>query len=109
MSLLFFNATATTETYPLALHAALPISSTPADARSSADPSARCGAARPGGRWRPASARGSRRASGSPPARGADGRAAGSRSEEHTSELQSRQYLVCRLLLEKKNKPRLAL
>src|SRR3712207_8372782 len=29
---------------------------------------------------------------------GADGR----RSEEHTSELQSRQYLVCRLLLEKK-------
>src|SRR3712207_7377854 len=31
-----------------------------------------------------------------PPARG--------RSEEHTSELQSRQYLVCRLLLEKKKK-----
>src|SRR3712207_7211318 len=28
----------------------------------------------------------------------------GSRSEEHTSELQSRQYLVCRLLLEKKKK-----
>src|SRR3712207_8532651 len=28
---------------------------------------------------------------------------AGVRSEEHTSELQSRQYLVCRLLLEKKN------
>src|SRR3712207_8362290 len=28
----------------------------------------------------------------------------GGRSEEHTSELQSRQYLVCRLLLEKKNK-----
>src|SRR5947209_10586229 len=27
-----------------------------------------------------------------------------SRSEEHTSELQSRQYLVCRLLLEKKKK-----
>src|SRR5258707_2096332 len=27
----------------------------------------------------------------------------GMRSEEHTSELQSRQYLVCRLLLEKKN------
>src|SRR3712207_8150392 len=32
-----------------------------------------------------------------PPARG-------TRSEEHTSELQSRQYLVCRLLLEKKKK-----
>src|SRR3712207_7054526 len=30
--------------------------------------------------------------------------AAVERSEEHTSELQSRQYLVCRLLLEKKNK-----
>src|SRR3712207_7755808 len=27
------------------------------------------------------------------------------RSEEHTSELQSRQYLVCRLLLEKKQRP----
>src|SRR3712207_7787280 len=43
---------------------------------------------------------------------GADGRAQadllfevlGQRSEEHTSELQSRQYLVCRLLLEKKKK-----
>src|SRR3712207_7889243 len=30
-------------------------------------------------------------------------RIAQTRSEEHTSELQSRQYLVCRLLLEKKN------
>src|SRR3712207_8415457 len=30
------------------------------------------------------------------------------RSEEHTSELQSRQYLVCRLLLEKKTKRRAA-
>src|SRR3712207_7283712 len=34
----------------------------------------------------------------------ATGFAAGNRSEEHTSELQSRQYLVCRLLLEKKKK-----
>src|SRR3712207_8840961 len=36
----------------------------------------------------------------------AGGRASGpgERSEEHTSELQSRQYLVCRLLLEKKKK-----
>src|SRR3712207_7290740 len=32
------------------------------------------------------------------------GAEAAGRSEEHTSELQSRQYLVCRLLLEKKNK-----
>src|SRR3712207_7823601 len=31
-------------------------------------------------------------------------RAGAARSEEHTSELQSRQYLVCRLLLEKKKK-----
>src|SRR3712207_7339012 len=30
-----------------------------------------------------------------------------SRSEEHTSELQSRQYLVCRLLLEKKKNKRI--
>src|SRR3712207_8810241 len=36
-----------------------------------------------------------------PRARGAQG---GRRSEEHTSELQSRQYIVCRLLLEKKKK-----
>src|SRR3712207_8912424 len=34
-------------------------------------------------------------------------RARGGRSEEHTSELQSRQYLVCRLLLEKKKNIRL--
>src|SRR3712207_7351955 len=38
---------------------------------------------------------------------GALGRQPGpERSEEHTSELQSRQYLVCRLLLEKKKKSR---
>src|SRR3712207_8177757 len=36
--------------------------------------------------------------------RGGQGEAALPRSEEHTSELQSRQYLVCRLLLEKKKK-----
>src|SRR3712207_8177720 len=35
--------------------------------------------------------------------RGTVPRRSGRRSEEHTSELQSRQYLVCRLLLEKKN------
>src|SRR3712207_9486863 len=40
------------------------------------------------------------------PRRGRDrgGRRQLGRSEEHTSELQSRQYLVCRLLLEKKKK-----
>src|SRR2546429_6873569 len=35
-----------------------------------------------------------------------DGRSACGRSEEHTSELQSRLHLVCRLLLEKKKKSR---
>src|SRR2546429_873989 len=35
---------------------------------------------------------------------GSDSASVGSRSEEHTSELQSRLHLVCRLLLEKKKK-----
>src|SRR3712207_8267073 len=39
----------------------------------------------------------------SPPDPMPDASGTASRSEEHTSELQSRQYLVCRLLLEKKN------
>src|SRR3712207_8059202 len=38
-----------------------------------------------------------------PPGADRDPRLGARRSEEHTSELQSRQYLVCRLLLEKKN------
>src|SRR3712207_8293419 len=95
-----FNDTATPEIYSLSLHDALPI----------------CGRARrltrqsrkPGGDSKPPRRPASRRATstvvrssrygptistptGSPP-----------RSEEHTSELKSRQYLVCRLLLEKK-------
>src|SRR5438445_8764467 len=37
-----------------------------------------------------------------PAPKAAPSRARAKRSEEHTSELQSRQYLVCRLLLEKK-------
>src|SRR5438874_4741181 len=79
-SLFFFNATATTEIYTLSLHDALPIS-------------ARCRRlAAAGGRCR--SGRGSR-----PPHRRRC-----RRSEEHTSELQSRRDLVCRLLLEKKKK-----
>src|SRR5438445_13383468 len=41
-----------------------------------------------------------------PTAAAAAGVATVSRSEEHTSELQSRQYLVCRLLLEKKKNTR---
>src|SRR3712207_8188904 len=43
-----------------------------------------------------------RRPSGPRPGRPATPSSARRRSEEHTSELQSRQYLVCRLLLEKK-------
>src|SRR5204862_7836609 len=67
-------ARAPAELYPLSLHDALPISS-----RSLLD----------GGRGAPA-----------PRVRGEQVR---HRSEEHTSELQSRRDLVCRLLLEKKN------
>src|SRR3712207_8167752 len=40
---------------------------------------------------------------GDPPGERLGRRSKDDRSEEHTSELQSRQYLVCRLLLEKKN------
>src|SRR4030043_2101184 len=75
-SLFFFNDTAPTEIYPLSLHDALPISRRSAPRRTPAD----------GGRCR--SRTGTSRA----------------RSEEHTSELQSRLHLVFRLLLEKKKK-----
>src|SRR2546429_3351076 len=80
----FFNDTATTEIYTLSLHDALPISGLqprvcPRQARVS------------GKIVRAVTRHGSRRDS--------DG---GLRSEEHTSELQSRLHLVCRLLLEKK-------
>src|SRR5256886_11307640 len=73
----FFNDTATTEIYTLSLHDALPISSAIV---SSAPPktlwSVTAMAPRP----------------------------IATRSEEHTSELQSQSNLVCRLLLEKKKK-----
>src|SRR3712207_7316490 len=89
----FFNDTATTEIYTLSLHDALPIwprprqraRSTPAPDRAGRVPTRASSARRPPeghGRWR---------------------------SEEHTSELQSRQYLVCRLLLEKKKKQNILL
>src|SRR3712207_7489472 len=51
--------------------------------------------------WRPEWARRCREAY----CAGYAARAGWDRSEEHTSELQSRQYLVCRLLLEKKKNP----
>src|SRR3712207_9296057 len=85
----FFNDTATTEIYTLSLHDALPISIKPSP-----------------------SSRAATRATLDHPDRLA-AQAAGlqvllfvitTRSEEHTSELQSRQYLVCRLLLEKKTR-----
>src|SRR3712207_7277037 len=84
----FFNDTATTEIYTLSLHDALPIS-----ARQQPRAQARGG----GQRGDDAPDAGG----GGLPDRG--GRSGRRRSEEHTSELQSRQYLVCRLLLEKKN------
>src|SRR3712207_6903509 len=89
LSFFFFNDTATTEIYTLSLHDALPIFYCLL---------LQC-------EWR---------FLGSPPRtpEGSSGTAGqlcaspvlarGLRSEEHTSELQSRQYLVCRLLLEKK-------
>src|SRR3712207_9017734 len=96
----FFNDTATTEIYTLSLHDALPISGRPGCRR----PSRRRGGPLPAAGRR----RGSGRARscvlhglGPNPYPGDDG---SDRSEEHTSELQSRQYLVCRLLLEKKKK-----
>src|SRR5258708_31209255 len=77
----FFNDTATTEIYTLSLHDALPISSR----RHTRSARTRT---RPGGRSRRLPCPGRVRV----------------RSEEHTSELQSPDHLVCRLLLEKKKK-----
>src|SRR3712207_9358828 len=92
----FFNDTATTEIYTLSLHDALPICARADGAGRSRGPGRRGRDA--GVRLLP------RRASRVQPPR--DGRVThrSRRSEEHTSELQSRQYLVCRLLLEKKKK-----
>src|SRR2546423_15498590 len=82
----FFNDTATTEIYTLSLHDALPISTAGTNAAS---PCNSPSTARSGARRR-TSANASRT------------NVTDSRSEEHTSELQSLAYLVCRLLLEKK-------
>src|SRR2546425_3513611 len=91
LSIFFFNDTATTEIYTLSLHDALPISRVlsrrPAPLR-------RPGHAQPAGVRSRVLRQGWRR----PRRREAD------RSEEHTSELQSLAYLVCRLLLEKKKR-----
>src|SRR5215510_16268734 len=79
----FFNDTATTEIYTLSLHDALPISDAPL----------------PSTRRRRRRCRSISSSSG----------VIGQRSEEHTSELQSRGHLVCRLLLEKKKRRNTAL
>src|SRR3712207_8916784 len=80
----FFNDTATTEIYTLSLHDALPIWSISFAASSGSCTGTTIEARRRGSR--------------------SSHSAICQRSEEHTSELQSRQYLVCRLLLEKKNR-----
>src|SRR3712207_7403497 len=95
----FFNDTATTEIYTLSLHDALPIS-----VDGWVVLAERRGPGLERGR-RPQSDRGGRvdAVVGGHRAVGLlDDDPVAPRSEEHTSELQSRQYLVCRLLLEKK-------
>src|SRR3712207_8888698 len=94
----FFNDTATTESYTLALHHALPISM-PAMPMSSSGLRPSLSMSQMATNvmptfTRPTSTAWPKASLIAPPAR----------SEEHTSELQSRQYLVCRLLLEKKNR-----
>src|SRR2546422_8536735 len=82
----FFNDTATTEIYTLSLHDALPISPFGRDDRVGAELEHHQAIAHADAE------------------RAARAALAGDRSEEHTSELQSRLHLVCRLLLEKKKK-----
>src|SRR2546429_9824264 len=84
----FFNDTATTEIYTLSLHDALPIS---AAARNLSGAGRRTRLFRSVNNLSLALSR-------STPG------SLATRSEEHTSELQSRLHLVCRLLLEKKKK-----
>src|SRR3712207_7076468 len=82
----FFNDTATTEIYTLSLHDALPIS----EPRDAIEEIIEPYLIQKGFVQR------------TPRGRLLTPHAFRHRSEEHTSELQSRQYLVCRLLLEKK-------
>src|SRR3712207_8955176 len=90
----FFNDTATTEIYTLSLHDALPISEV--EVRSVERKETRSGNVR----WVLTDDSGKQYTTFRPNI----GEEAERRSEEHTSELQSRQYLVCRLLLEKKKR-----
>src|SRR5205809_2260255 len=88
--------TPTPEIYPLSLHDALPISALPAQPRRAARQPRR-GIARP--HSQALRGRLDKRLLSAASSLPAD---LGPRSEEHTSELQSRLHLVCRLLLEKK-------
>src|SRR3712207_8336596 len=91
----FFNDTATTEIYTLSLHDALPISTALPTTTAAGRISARASRGTTDSGTMP-----------SPSANTCHTQrpATSPRSEEHTSELQSRQYLVCRLLLEKKKR-----
>src|SRR3712207_7066922 len=100
MFFFFFNDTATTEIYTLSLHDALPISRCRAADR--AEDAGPAGEGRVRGTGESGHAATARDRRGLCPPDGAPARIWPLRSEEHTSELQSRQYLVCRLLLEKK-------
>src|SRR3712207_9409150 len=92
----FFNDTATTEIYTLSLHDALPILLIRQEVQH--------GRSIEGGQGQRGAQQAAHLPQAEPDARGWRERPAHLRSEEHTSELQSRQYLVCRLLLEKKKK-----
>src|SRR3712207_7760644 len=97
-AIFFFNDTATTEIYTLSLHDALPIlgadvAALRVDLRAVGGTASRIPALEGG-----LQAINNRIS-------GLKLEATPERSEEHTSELQSRQYLVCRLLLEKKKHP----
>src|SRR3712207_7783768 len=93
----FFNDTATTEIYTLSLHDALPIYRRPKGFGQAVAPAED----RQADAVVEAALR--LRSEGAAEERHERADLAGRpRSEEHTSELQSRQYLVCRLLLEKK-------
>src|SRR5207253_7450742 len=103
---LFLTSTAPTQIYTLSLHDALPISRcwsapTPTATGSPAPACASPTCTARGWRRRTASSLASCARPGT--ARASRCAATGPRSEEHTSELQSRGHLVCRLLLEKKN------
>src|SRR3712207_8975212 len=95
LTFFFFNDTATTEIYTLSLHDALPISMSSQTMDDLKKMPAWFKMATMPAKVPPASERIQTLVSLAEKAR---------RSEEHTSELQSRQYLVCRLLLEKKKR-----